>query len=1075
MSSQIQASNSLNILAEALCADLRHRHISVFRPHYIVTQTEGMNNWLRMQMAQNLGIAANYRFLKPNDLVNQLYAILGGEFSTLLNPANQSWLIFKILGERDFIKRFPKIASYYQTDGPDADLKRFALAEKVADLFDQYQIYRAKMMREWNGKSLAELNADQWQTYIWVKAAQSAGGQLPDKTAIGNFIIQELRQPEKQAMLQNRMPELSLFGLSVLTSFHLEIFNALGQWVNFSYYLINPAPNVYWFEDLSNKRLMQLKKKGFVEPYEEMQGNKLLTSWGKIIQHTFKMLFENEELINSYTELATAEPTSDTLLHKIQHELYHNLNDDARQNISESELKDGSVVINSCFTPAREVETLYNYLVALVDEKEERLSPRDVVVMVSDIDAYAPYIKAVFNNAPYKFGFTIADESFASNDTIAAALIALLEINPQKFHAEDVLQLLDFSYIRKRFGISDADLIRSVVAKANIRTGIKGDKLDDSHYMSWTYGLQRIIYGLCLGNQSEYFLDGDESIFPVDAVEGSASDELIRFIHFVQVLISTLEQRERHRPIDEWVKYVETLLLNLVFDPGENADEDYQALLGQLEQYNTATDLFGAEISYTIFSHSLLSAISASTRLGSFAGGGITFCSLIPMRSIPFKVIALLGLNFDKFPRKETQVSFNLITQHPLPGDRNVKDNDKHLFLETLLSAQDYLYISYIGQNVKDNSSLPPSALVDELLDYLQNKYVADDKVADVLVQKQALHHFSTKNFENGKINYLDIQHAMNHSLTVTKQQEELNFNELATHVFVNFFKNPIKAYFNRVLAIYYEDEETLLSSTEVFDLNHREKWQLKQDLLRCGNGPKEQEALRLRQLKTGNLPLKNFSRIAVAEVEEMVEPVRNLYLAATSGLSESTINIELEIPEANIKFNGSLSNIYGEKMVVVCWSSVAYKYLIDAYISYLFAQASGYNLKLYFINANTGRCYEAFYIDEQSAKAKLIDLHNLFIEGHQEILLFYADLGYGETDFDELHMGNLKKLLTKKFEKPEYSDVYTNIKYNEGFFEMDLETDGEKFEEFKRNFDTILKPAVKLFPTYFTKADGIK
>jgi len=986
MALRLQVSNSLAVLAKHFCSDLKAQNTSVFKPYYLVTQTEGMNNWLRLQLAENLGIAANYKFLKPNDLVNQIYAALGGEFTTSLSSENQTWLIFKILGEREFIKRFETISAYYIEERPDKDLKRIALAEKVADLFDQYQIYRPELIQEWNNSKANELGKDDWQQYLWIKANQLTDHQIPDKTRIGNHIVEALKDPAKQLQLQNKMPAVFLFGLSVTTDFHLRIFHEVGQVIDFSYYLINPAPAIYWFEDLSEKQAFNLQRKGLLDSTTSNLGNNLLTSWGKVIQHTFSMLFKSDDLINNYEELENIEPTENTLLHKIQREIFNNLSDVERTNIDKKLIEDGSLSIHSCYTPAREVEALYNFLVSLVDQKKEALSPRDIVVMVSDIDTYAPYIKAVFSNAPHHFYFSIADESFSSNDTIAAALIALMEMNTQNFKAEEVLQLLDFGYIRKRFGISDLALIRKVVNNANIRFGTDGDLADDSIYVSWNYGLQRIIYGICMSSDEEYFND-ETSFYPLDMVEGGASYEVIRFVHFVQVLMSAVTERDKNRPIGDWVKYVERLLIDLVFDPGENADDDYNMLIKELEKYNIANDLVNDEIAYPLFSHSFLGTISSSTRSGSFAGGGITFCSLIPMRSIPFKVVALLGLNFDKFPRKENQVNFNLMTKSPRKGDRNVKENDKHLFLETLLSAQDYLYISYIGQSAKDNSTIPPSALVDELIDYLQTKYPESDELSKVLIQKHPLHNFSPKNHKDGQPNYLEISDQAKYEFLKIEDSQAFDFSNIAINQFINFFKNPFKAYFNRVLAIYYNEEDSLLAETELFGIDTLQSWHLKQNLL-LTNGT-QQHQLKQKMLKTGALPLKNMANVVFENTEEQVASIRDIFKECIGNFEEQNIGIDLEIKEASLRFTGKIGRVYGDKLVIVSWSKSETKYLLDAYLKYLFVQASGLNLKLHFISAQNEEVYVATIIDQETAKIRLIELADLYISGHSAILPF--------------------------------------------------------------------------------------
>ena len=715
MALYLKVSNSLANLATGLSGELKAAPTSVFEPHLVVTQTEGMNNWLKLQIADHLGITANVRFLKPNDLIHKLYYLLGGPYTEVLSAQNLNWLLFKLLGERDFNLRFPATASYFSDDGPDKDIKRMALAEKLADLFDQYQIYRPDMIKQWNIAVLSDLDSNDWQQFLWIKARQISENTLPDKTTIGAYILQAIQHPDKQATLATRMPVIHLFGLSITTAYHLQILYGLSSFVDIYFHIVNPAPNTYWFEDRSEKQLALWRKKGSTKFAEGIVGNQLLTSWGKVVQETFGMFFQFEEFLNAYEDVGVVVPPTDNLLHKIQNDIFSAATDD-RNSISGIDITDGSITINSCFTVAREVEVLYNYLVYLVDKKTAKLSPREIVVMVSDIDAYAPYIKAVFKNAPYQFRYTIADESFSEGDNIFQALHSLLLINEENFKAESVMQLLDSSFIRKRFGIKDVTRIRSIVDAANIRFGIEGNKEDETHFVSWRYGISRIMYGICMSGEEEYG-EGADSFFPLDILEGSNAQELIRFAHFIEVLIASIEKRRGDRSLSEWVVYIEQVLRNLVYEQDDDADENYTTLMEQLSDYNVVNQYMNDEIPFDVFSHSFLKTIDSTSRAGLYANGGITFCSLIPMRSIPFKVVALLGLGYDKFPRKEQAASFNLMENKRQRGDRNVKENDKHLFLETILSAQQYLYISYVGRNVKDNTNLPPSAVVDELLD----------------------------------------------------------------------------------------------------------------------------------------------------------------------------------------------------------------------------------------------------------------------------------------------------------------------------------------------------------------------
>src|SRR5690606_10629329 len=209
-----------------------------------------------------------------------------------------------------------------------------------------------------------------------------------------------------------------------------------------------------------------------------------------------------------------------------------------------------------------------------------------------------------------------------------------------------------------------------------------------------------------------------------------------------------------------------------------------------------------------------------------------------PMRSIPFRIVALLGLGFDKFPRKETSTNFNLMQKDKRRGDRNIKENDKHLFLETILSAQEHLYISYIGRNTKDNSILPPSAIVDELIDYIitgtrsdTGKYLEESYLRNQLVTQYPLHSFSHQPL--GTFNYLANNTGAKPPILLTAQTEERTItSELPIHEFMNFFKNPFEYYYNKSLNIYYREEDIMLRETEYFELDKLQEWKIKNDFL---------------------------------------------------------------------------------------------------------------------------------------------------------------------------------------------------------------------------------------------------
>lgn len=1052
---QLKVSNSLNSLANEICEQIKTEN-NVFRPVYIVTQTEGMNIWLKHRIAEEIGISANIEFVKPNDMIHTIFQLLGGNYRDSLSVHNLNWLLYSLLKSPDFTENFPKIAEYYKDSEGENDIKRMALAEKTADLFDQYQIYRTDVMKNWNEnksfyteewaqskerkydlKSLK--SAENWQKMLWQKTKEAAKENFPNKTEIGDFILESIKEEDKIAWLSSKLPKIYFFGLSLITEYHLHIFEKLAHKIELQFLVQNPAPEDYWFEEKSEKVVEFLKFKGKISSDEISEANPLLPAWGKITSETFMMLFQNEETLNSYTEINVIEPRTDTLLHHIQHTIYHN----QKENIefSLNQIKDGSIKVNSCYSPVREVEVLYNYLVHLVDQKKEDLSARDIVVMVTNIDLYASYIKAIFDNSPYKFNYTIADESYLETDNIANALVEILSLNEQQMTSEKVVSLLDFSAVRKRFGISEIEKIRSWVKAANIRFGIEENSEDDSGFVSWNYGLKRMMYGLCISGGEE-FGEGEDSFYPLDLIEGFDALEASRFVYFVENLIQSVESRKEKKIISDWVNYLYQILNQFIGEKEEVSDEDYQLIHRQLEQYNLLDELFHEKVSYEVFIHNFLPTLSRSKRDSSFAKGGITFCSLIPMRSIPFKVVALLGMNLNNFPRKDRRVSFDLMELEKRKGDRNLRENDKHLFLETLISAGDYLYISYIGQSIKDNSDLPPSALVDELLDFISSKTENPDKIRQEFIQKHPLHGFSRKyNSKNPELySYLFQKEPSDLNLIRSQTEENLfDFEEIDIHRFISFFVNPFKYFYNKVVGIYYENNELSLPETEIFDLNHLEKWNLKDTILKSEE--LNWEEFRNKKVKTGALPLKNMANVVLNEVAEDIKEVKKSYDSLVKGFDSESKTIEIAFE--NTVLTGNIQGIYNAQMVRYSISNNENKYRQSAYLEYLILAASGSEIGLKFISKKEQKIYDGKEVSQKEALFYLNELIKLFKEGHQRIISFHPDFKKDKRlDTKEEFDKRINKLFTNEYSFS--ADSYLVKEYENGYFD-----DENSFEEY--------------------------
>jgi len=472
MALKLYISNDIEKLVGKLADTIKENPLDLFQKEYIIVQTSGMSRWISVKTTENNKIFSNFEFLSPNNLFFELFKIAGIYNSNLYDTNSLKWIVFDILGTKEFKNNFSNTHSYFNNDR----IKQLQLATKLSDLFDQYVIYRPDFIRNWNNdEEIIIKNSltyhEKWQRWIWSKIKEKLGSEAIDKVQMRDELLEKFNSDSAFVdTIKKKFPRISLFGFSIFTMFHVEVFlENLKDIIDVDFYLFNPAPEQFWFHDIKDKTKVKVER--FVgktaEEMKLMVGNQLLMNQGKTAKDLFLMLFSNDEFINLMDNSSLINPPDkDSLLHTIQNEIYYNVSNAERDDIDEKILKDSSIQIASNYSALREVETLYNYLLKQIEENNYQL--KDIIVQTSSIDLYTPLIKAVFDNAEVKIPYTIADRSYAGNDNLVSILKQLLSIQKDEFTSEDILQLLEYDIIRKKFGISNIKIIRTLVDMANI-------------------------------------------------------------------------------------------------------------------------------------------------------------------------------------------------------------------------------------------------------------------------------------------------------------------------------------------------------------------------------------------------------------------------------------------------------------------------------------------------------------------------------------------------------------------------------------------------------------------------------
>ncbi len=743
----LHTSNRLETLADALAHLLAEAlPASPLEPQTVLVQSQGMQRWVSLQLADRLGVCMNCAFPFPRAFLAQALAGVVPAGEATFSAPELAWQIYDALPRLVGEPAFTPVRRYLADDDP---VKRYQLAARLAGLFDQYLAYRPRLLVEWEGRLPAGGDA-LWQARLWREICAPTAGHF-------GTALEALARGE--ATLPPGGP-VAIFGIAALPPGQVEVFFHLAATRPVHLFLLSPSSE-YHGDDLTPR---QRARRGLPPAAPEEAGNPLLTSLGRLHARFVETVLEVDEraghrLID--TTEAYHEPAGRTLLERVQRDILH-----ARRPLEPEppQAGDASLGIHLCHSAMREVEVLYDQLLALL-EADATLQPRDILVMTPEIEAYAPLIHAVFGapeDPALRLPYSVADRHARSESRVTDTFLRLLELPDQRATAPEVMTLLESAPFCHRFGWEEAALprLRQWVEAAGIRWGLDAAHrarmgLPEQPEGTWQYGIERLLLGFALPGENTRLFGG---VLPLDDVEGSDAVLAGRLAEAVEALIHTVAELREPRPLGEWPAVLETVLARF-FGAGEEAESE--AVRALREQFASGGELAhaaealagpGEPVPFAAVREYVAGALAESEPgRNRFLAGGITFCALKPMRSIPARVIWLLGMNEGTFPRKARALPFDLMAQRPEPGDRSVRDDDRYLFLETLLSARERLGISAVGRSLRDNEPVPPSIVVSELIDALCPYFASRETAEAHLITEHRLAAFSPVYFEGGE------------------------------------------------------------------------------------------------------------------------------------------------------------------------------------------------------------------------------------------------------------------------------------------------------------------------------------
>jgi exodeoxyribonuclease V gamma subunit len=688
---------------------------SPFAKEVFLIQSQGMERWLSQQLASQFKVWGNYEFLFPGKFFSSLAQSIDSRLSDAAFERHlMLWRIEGLLRRLDG-DVFTPLTQYLS--GENVALKRYQLAQQLSQIFDQYQMMRPDMLEAWQkGRLLYQTTTEKWQQALWLQITGQTGSR--HRGSLWQDVIAKLNGAEEGAFSSQLPERISVFGLNIMPPLFLSYLQGLSRHCQLHLFLLNPAQD-FW-ADLASKRQRSHD--------ESFSGHPLLSTLGQQGREFQEMLLEQAQFDFEPESFEPGEAR--TNLQWLQNGILNNrLGGQLLQ-------PDNSISIHACHSRMREVEVLKNQLLQAL-ENDATLELRDIVVMAPDIQVYEPFISAVFDDIQH----AIADRSLRLSNNALDAFIRFLDLSQSRFGWQSVVDLLEQPVVYPGFGLSETDLelVKHWVRDTRVRWGRSAQHkrelgLPELSENTWQASLDRLLMGYAVGSDQDFVAE----VLPYRDIEGSSAQALGSLCDFMQLLFKASKELKQAKPLKSWSTqlyyYADQLLA--AAEPVER--QQLNELLAELSAELAA--VHNDDVDLQVIISWLKGMVAEHKSANGFLRGQLTFCSMLPMRSIPFKVIALLGMNDGEFPKIDRNPTFDLLAKDFRKGDRSHRSDDRYQFLEILLSARQQLIVTYVGQSISHNDPIPPSVVVSELLEVLPH--------GENLIIRHPLQPFSRRYFD---------------------------------------------------------------------------------------------------------------------------------------------------------------------------------------------------------------------------------------------------------------------------------------------------------------------------------------
>jgi exodeoxyribonuclease V gamma subunit len=963
---QLHRSERADALVEALAGVLAAPLDDPMQPEVVSVPTRGVERWLTQRLSHRLGVSqgredgvcANVDFPFPGRLVGDALAAATGvdRDADPWRPERAVWPLVDVLEANLDQTWLSAVKAHLESVGGD-ELRRFGTARQVADLFDHYAIHRPWMVRSWlagddvDAAGVALADHHSWQPKLWRLLRERIGVPGPAELLADACA----RLAEEPTIADEFLPErFALFGLTRLPASYLDVLPALASHRDVHLFLLHPSHSLW--ERLTPQAGTRLRRADDFTASEPR--NPLLRSWGRDAREMQLVLAGADA--DQHHPVATSEPR--TLLERIQHGVRADEWPPAER--ATLDPTDKSVQVHACHGRARQVEVLRDAVLHLLAD-DPSLEPRDVIVMCPDIEEFAPLIHATFGAGDAAHDdddedtrpaavmpdlrVRLADRALRQTNPVLGAVSDLLEIAAGRVTAPQVLDFAGREPVRRRFRVDDDDIatLKEWVSRTGIRWGLDSDhrarwSLQDVEANTWRTGLDRVLVGVAMAEEDERLV-GD--VLPLDDVDSGAIDLAGRFAELVGRLHRAVTELQGPHTAARWAEHIgegaDALTATAERDAWQRAQ--LQGLLDDLRdqaQQAPATTLQLAELRAL-----LADRLKGQPTRANFRTGHLTICTLVPMRSVPHRVVCLLGLDDGAFPRQGNADGDDLIAADPYVGDRDARSEDRQLLLDALLAAQQTLVITYAGRDERTNAPRPPAVPVGELLDVIERTVDIDAKD---FVRHHPLQPFDPRNFDARdpfSFDPVNLDGAKAVSSPRTDRRPFLSGPLKKPHAdgtevveldaLVKFVQHPVKAFLRQRLNVSLGDWSEDIDEAIPVELDPLEKWEIGDRIVERLLAGADIDACMAAERARGDLPPGRLGDPAIEDICAIAQGIADAARDIAPGVPEST-EVRVRFDDGRL-LSGTVGGLVeGNILRSASYSKLAAKHRVTAWVRLL-------------------------------------------------------------------------------------------------------------------------------------------